>query len=110
MFVRFSTPTTYACSSSNPVSGAAGIDYRGFSAGEVYVPATGSLTTLTWWVSQDGSNWYPAYDGAGNAVQSTGTFSTAGGQAIPIPLTLFGAAWILAVGNQAVTVTVNLKG
>lgn len=72
----------------------AGVDYRGAAQGEVYVPATPQLTTLTWYTSPDGLTFYPAYDGTGVLVTSVVSSNKA--TAIPTPTTLQGAG-LLAV-------------
>jgi hypothetical protein len=71
------------------------IKYAGCSAGMIYLPATHTITQLTWYASADGVNFYPVQDGAGNAQTQSLSASTA--MAIPLPLTLFGCIWILAV-------------
>lgn len=99
-------PATITTTSPPSSAASTPVQYGSWSGGLVHILSGASLTTLTWWVSPDNINWYQVYDGAGNAITST----VAVGDAVPIPLALFGAAWIIAVGNNAGTAQFSLKG
>jgi hypothetical protein len=83
------------------------IPFADYAGGEVYIPAASSITTLTWWGSDDGVTYYAIQDGAGTAVQS---IDLAASEACPIPDECFGCAYLRAVGNAAGTVKLTLKG
>ncbi len=82
------------------------IPYQGFSSGEVHIPS-GSITSLTWSVSHDGTTYFSAYDSAATPAAVTQTVGS--GKAYPIPAALAGARFLKAVGNAAGTIYVSLK-
>lgn len=83
------------------------MDYRGWAAGEVCMPAATDLTTLTWWAAEKpGGTYGAAYDSAGSAVTTT----VQAARSYPIPVALLGAGAIKAVGNAAGTIYVSFKG
>jgi hypothetical protein len=83
------------------------IPYQGFSQGEVLVPSGTSITTLTWYVSNDDSTYYAAYDSA--ATPAAVTQSVGGGKGYPIPASLAGARYLRVKGDAAGTIYVSLK-
>jgi len=93
------------------------IIYKGYSSGEVFVPATVSLTTLTWYGSPDGITYYPLYQDGGTTQFTSGTpvatavtsNVVATGCGVPIPIGAMGCAYLKAVGNVATTGVVTLK-
>jgi hypothetical protein len=83
------------------------IDYRGFASGMVYVPAGSAIILLTWYAAEDPSGtFYAVDDGAGGAATST----VAASSSVQIPVMCLGAGALKAVGNDAGTIIVSLKG
>lgn len=83
------------------------IPFGEFAGGSVHVPDGSGITTLTWHSAPNpGGTYEPAYDSAGDAVAQT----VAQNQAHPIPVALYGAGAIKAVGNTSGTIEVSLKG
>lgn len=86
-------------------STAAQLVFSSYAGGMVHVPSGSSITSLTWYGSDDGTTYYAIQDGAGTAVVTT----VAAGQAAPIPTACFAAAYLKAVGNTTGTVHITLK-
>ena len=84
------------------------IKYANYGGGTLIVPAGAGYTVITWYVSLDGQNFYPIDAGGGTNTTTT----VAAGFAYPIPLTAFGAMYILPVATTgtAGTATMSLKG
>jgi len=82
------------------------IPFQGWSGGLVVLPASSSITTITWYVAiTPDDTFVPAKDGIGGAVTTT----IAQGQGCLIPAALFAAGAIKAVGNAAGVIDVSLK-
>ena len=77
---RNTVPTSVAVGTTEPTSDR--IPYENHAGGQVYVPAGSSITLLTWYGSDDGKTFYALYDGAANAVKSSGLAAT---YSCPIP-------------------------
>lgn len=80
----------------------AGIEYRGSAQGMLYIPATASLTTITWYTSADGITWYASTDTPTTTVTSAAT-------SIQIPIALMGAGFIGVKANVAFTAGWSVK-
>jgi len=78
------------------------------SSGEVFMPAGGSVNTLTFHAAPKlGGTFLPAYDSA--ASPAAVTLAVTAGRAYMLPSPLFGAAAIKIVGDAAGTIHLNLK-
>lgn len=98
------TEQTVAITTSAATTG--GFNYVEYVSGNVIVPTGSSLTTLTWYTSDNaGTVRVLAKDGAGNSITST----VAQTQSVAIPAALSGAAIVYIVGNAAGSVVVTLK-
>ncbi len=83
-----------------------GFAFGSSSAGQVRIPSGSPITSLTWYSGDTrGGPWYPVQDGAGNGVTST----VAAGNSCLIPAACFACAFLLAVGNSAGTMNLDLK-
>jgi hypothetical protein len=98
---RIQTPVTVTTS----LATCSPIDIRDASSGQVQMPTSSSITSLTWYTSEavDGT-FQAAQDSSGALVQTV-----AQAKAYPIPSALFGAGFLKAVGNAAGTFTACLK-
>lgn len=76
------------------------------SIGTVGIPTGSSVTTLTYWVSQDGVTYIPLYT-VDNAAAVTQTVAAT--RAYPIRSEAFGARFLKIVSNAAGDVSVSLK-
>jgi len=100
-------PVTITASLVNGVPSAS-VDYSSSGGGEVYL-TTGSATSLNWYTSPDGTNWYIKIDDSGNPVTSI----IASGDSCKIPDALFGAKFIgctCQVAGGSNTAQISLKG
>lgn len=77
----------------------------GLIAGHVHVPASSSLTTITWYGSYNGTDFYALQGATGTAITNTGIDGTAGTYLLPSELR--GLNWIKGVGNAAETVVIS---
>lgn len=85
----------------------ASINFRGFRKGIVYVPASSSLTTITWHASAtEGGDFEALYDDA--TTPSAVTTTVAADRAVPLPKELEGCAYVKGVGDAAETVKLSL--
>lgn len=82
------------------------IPYGIYGGGSIHIPDGSSITSITWSSAPEkGDTYEAAYDKDGLAVTQT----VAANGAYPIPLALFGAGAIKAVGNAAGTIYVSRK-
>ena len=83
------------------------IDIAGAASGSVGVPTGSSITSLTYWVSHDGTTYIPLYT-VDNAAAVTQTVAQT--RAYPLRSEAFGAKFMKIVVNAAGSVYVSLKG
>jgi len=81
-----------------------GIQYENFGAGHFRVTSDGTVGTLTWYSSHDGTTYVPAHNSTDAITQSVTK-----NQSYPIPSDLSGAMWIKVVADVASTLNVVLK-
>ena len=103
---RFSTPVIVAANTAESTT--AEIDYRGYAGGSFNVPSGSSITSVTWYAKSGclGDVHKPAQDSAGAAVTQT----VAADKGYPIPIALFGRAYIKPVVNASGTLYFDFKG
>ena len=83
------------------------IRYGGYAGGMTCIPAGSNITTLTWYVAEKfGGTYLPAYDEDGWLVEQEVVHT----RAYALPLALFGARAIKAVGNVDGEISVTMKG
>jgi hypothetical protein len=104
MNIQRTTSTVPSLPITSSASTSIGVPYGDASAGLVSVPPNSGLTTLTWWASADGVNFYPSGDASATTVAPSTTGCTCA-----IPAALAGAKAILIVGNTTGSVTLALK-
>lgn len=83
------------------------VNVGGLIAGHVHVPASSSLTTITWHGSYNGTDFSALQGSTGTAITNTSIDGTAGCYVLPSELA--GLKWIKGVGNAAETVVVSGK-
>jgi hypothetical protein len=101
------TTRSQALSLTNSISTTPEIAFGHATGGEVRIPAGSSITTLTWWSSDEpGGTYLPCYDAANSAVAQT----VAHTQANALPAALLGRNYLKAVVNANGAVTIVTKG
>lgn len=83
------------------------IDIAGAASGSIGVPTGSSITSLTYWVSHDGTTYIPLY-AVDNSAAVTQTVAQT--RAYPIRSEAFGAKFLKIVADAAGSVYVSLKG
>jgi hypothetical protein len=102
-------PLTVTVGAGTDTATGTAINFRNFAGGTLSLPAANANTSIAWYESPDGSDWYPLYDGAGTAVASTVSDSAKYG--VKIPDACFGCAFLMALGNVgAIAAKLTLKG
>ena len=77
-----------------------------YAGGMIYMPATTSISTLTWLSSlHEAGPYVPLQDGAGTAATST----VGANMCCPLPAVCYPAAHLKAIGNAAGVFDLNLK-
>jgi hypothetical protein len=104
---RFQAQQTAAVTAT--LASTAEIHFGDFTSGTVHIPSGSSITTLTWYTSDEpGGTFLAAYDSdltAPAAIVQT----VAAGCSYPIPFDLAGARALKAVGNAAGNIDVSMK-
>ena len=89
------------------VADAQEVNYEEAAGGEIYVPSTSSITSLTFHVAPfRGGTFYPAKNSANAAVSQAVT----AGSAYPISPSIFGSGAFKLVGDADGTVFITFKG
>ena len=92
------------------IATATAINYKQFASGQIFLPTTSGLTTLTWYCSADGTTFYPLYqDTTGTAAAVTSSVKSGGACAVPIPIAALGCSWLKIVANVAATGSCTVK-
>lgn len=101
---RFTAPVVVAVTNDAATSGL--IDFRNASGGTFEVDDA-DLTTITWYTlsGADGATRVAANTEGGSAITQT----VADNKSYAIPAALFGAAYLIPVGNNAGTIRVDIK-
>lgn len=99
--------TKQVVSLTNSIDTTETINISGMASGTVGVPTGSSVTSLTYWVSHDGTTYIPLY-AVDNSAAVTQTVAQT--RAYPIRSEAFGARFLRIVANASGDVYVSLKG
>lgn len=102
--VRFPTNLTVAVTASINTTGE--INMLGFAGGHFGVPAGSGLTSITWY--DKSANAAGEKVGSYTEANAAITQTVAAGRGYPIPVALFGCAYLYPVGNTTGTIIVDL--
>ena len=90
---------------SGSIDDATPLSFQGFRYGYIYMPSSTSVSTITWYSSEEVDGTYVVcHTGSGDI-----TSTVAASRAVPMPTNLVGARYLKAVGNANGTCKLSIQ-